>query len=104
MTTRVTKLAKNASFTTYASSSVAGDINTVTTAGGTGTVSFNTGTNTYNITNKTDAQTFNGGEGNDTFIIKAKSLTGVTINGGTSTLKAYNGTEYHVIDQHHRRT
>lgn len=93
MTTRVTKLAKNASFTTYASSSEAGDINTVTTAGGTGAVSFNTGTNTYNITNKTDAQTFNGGEGNDTFIIKAKYLAGVTINGGTSTLKAYNGTE-----------
>jgi len=48
---------------------------------------------TFNITSKNTAQNFSGtGDGNDTFIIKDKKLkSAVTIDGGTSTLKAYDG-------------
>lgn len=54
------------------------------TRGGAGTITVNNGTNTFNIKSKLDAQNINGGYGNDTFVISTKSLTGVTINGGTS--------------------
>ena len=91
MATVKKNLSKNESWTPNTNMSTSADINTITTKGGTGTITLSGGTNTYNITNTTDAQTFNGGRDNDTFIISAKSLTGVTIDGGTGTTPAYNG-------------
>ncbi len=62
----------------------ASDFLTLTTKGGTGTISVNDGTNTFKIQSNSDAQSFTGGHGNDTFIISTTKLTNVVIDGGTS--------------------
>ncbi len=67
------------------------DTTTINTSGGVGIIRVADGNNTYNINSAKDAQTFLGGKGNDSFVINANKLTGVTINGGVSDKLAYNG-------------
>jgi hypothetical protein len=68
------------------------DTTLITTGGGLGKILVADGNNTYNLSSTKDAQSFSGGRGSDSFIIKVNRLAGVTIDGGTSTQLAYDGT------------
>lgn len=74
------------------SSNTGADSAIITTGGGLGKVTVADGSNIYNLNSTKDAQSFTGGKGADSFVIKVNKLAGVTIDGGTSTQLAYNGT------------
>ncbi len=74
------------------SSNTGADSAIITTGGGLGKITVADGSNIYNLNSTKDAQSFTGGKGADSFVIKVNKLAGVTIDGGTSTQLAYNGT------------